>query len=85
MEKAVPKPGQKRKACPCTAPTLEKAPKKASKAKRRENRTGTLKPDKATGAPPIANIGEKVKHGRSKVQVDVRDRWLPAATGGDGE
>lgn len=67
MEKVVLKPGQKRKACPCTAPILEKAPKKASKAKLGEVRKGTLKPDKATGAPPIANIGQKVKRGGSKV------------------
>ncbi|XP_051010556.1 histone H1.8 [Acomys russatus] len=63
MEKVVLKPGQKRKACPCSSAVLEMAPKKASRA--------TLKPGKATGAPPIANMGQKVNGRGSKQEAEA--------------
>ena len=67
METVALKPGQRKKACPCPAATLEKAPKKATKSKLEEVGKASLKPDKATWAPPTINkIGQKAKHSRSK-------------------
>lgn len=82
-EKVAPKPGQKRKAYPCSTVTLELAPKKA-KAKPREVGKAPLKRDKAAGAPLAASGGQKVKHSGSRQGRYVngwQDREFPAATG----
>lgn len=63
MQKAALKPGQKRKAYPCSAVTLELAPKKA-KAKPREVRKPPLKQGK----------GQKVKHSESKQGADAHGK-----------
>ncbi|XP_036036370.1 histone H1.8 [Onychomys torridus] len=66
------KPGPKTKACSYPAATLEKAPKKVSKAKLGEVRKAPLKPDKATGAPSTANkIDQKVRHSGSRQEAEA--------------
>ncbi|EDM02134.1 similar to oocyte-specific linker histone H1oo (predicted) [Rattus norvegicus] len=72
-EKAAPNPGRKRKAYPCSAATLEKAPKNA-KAVPREVREAPLKRDKAAGAPLTANIGQKVKHSGTGQEADAHGK-----------
>ncbi|XP_021080457.1 histone H1.8 isoform X2 [Mesocricetus auratus] len=75
VEKVALKPGPRRKACPCPAATLEKAPKKASQAKLGEVTKGPLRPDKATLPPPTANkIGQKVTHSRSRQEAEARGK-----------
>ncbi|XP_021047204.1 histone H1oo isoform X2 [Mus pahari] len=83
--KATMEKGQKRRAHPCMAATLEFAPKKA-KAKPKEVRKGPLKQDKA-GAPLTANGGQKVKHSGSRQEADahgktkdVREKSKPPAS-----
>ncbi|XP_050004567.1 histone H1.8 isoform X2 [Alexandromys fortis] len=74
METVALKPGQRKKACPCPAATLEKAPKKVSKSKLEEVRKAPLKPNKATWAPPTINkIGQKAKLSRSR-QADAHGK-----------
>ena len=63
--KATMEKGQKRRAYPCKAATLEMAPKKA-KAEPKEVRKAPLKQDKAAGAPLTANGGQKVKRSGSR-------------------
>ncbi|XP_052030583.1 histone H1.8 [Apodemus sylvaticus] len=82
MEKVALKPGQKRKAYPCAAATLEMAPKKA-KTKPKEDRKAPLK-DKAAGAPLTANGGqpsgsrkEADAHGKTK---DACEKSKPSAS-----
>ncbi|CAO2606251.1 Histone H1.8 [Lemmus lemmus] len=84
METVALKPEQ-RKACPCPAATLEKAPKKASESKLGEIRKAPLKPDKATWAPPTVN--KKAKHSGSRQEADahrktkdVREKSEPSAS-----
>ncbi|XP_041910459.1 LOW QUALITY PROTEIN: histone H1.8 [Arvicola amphibius] len=74
VETVALKPGQK-KACPCPAATLEKAPKKARESKLGEVRKAPLKPDKATWAPPTINkIGQKAKHSGSRQEADAHGK-----------
>lgn len=73
MEKAAPNPGRKRKAYPCAAATLEKAPKKA-KVVSREVRKAPLKRDKAAGAPLTDNTGQKVNHSGSRQEADAHGK-----------
>ncbi|XP_027284989.1 histone H1.8 [Cricetulus griseus] len=80
VEEVAVKPRPRRKACPCPAATLEKAPKKASKAKLGEVTKDPLKPDKATLPPPTANkIGQNVKHSgnrhESEAHGKTKDVW----------
>ncbi|CAH7181102.1 histone H1.8 isoform X2 [Phodopus roborovskii] len=75
VEKVALEPGQRRKACPRPAATLEKAPKKASKAKLEEVRKDTLKPDKTTLPPPTANkMGQKVKDNGSRQEAEAHGK-----------
>ncbi|XP_028609434.1 histone H1oo isoform X2 [Grammomys surdaster] len=64
------KPGQKRKAYPCSSVTLELAPKKA-KAKPGEVRKAPLKRSKAAGDPLSTSRGQNVKHSASRQGADA--------------
>ncbi|XP_028645073.1 histone H1oo-like [Grammomys surdaster] len=72
-EKAALKPGQKRKAYPCSSVTLELEPKKA-KAKPREVRKASLKRGKAAGDPLSASRGHRVKHSASRQGADAHGK-----------
>nr|XP_034377855.1 LOW QUALITY PROTEIN: histone H1.8-like [Arvicanthis niloticus] len=71
-QKAALKPGQKRKAYPCSAVTLELAPKKA-KAKPRDVRKAPLKQGKVAG-DRLTSKGQKVKHSESKQGADAHGK-----------
>lgn len=71
--KATMEKGQKRRAYPCKAATLEMAPKKA-KAKPKEVRKAPLKQDKAAGAPLTANGGQKVKRSGSRQEANAHGK-----------
>ncbi|GAB1291185.1 Histone H1.8 [Apodemus speciosus] len=82
MEKVALKPGQKRKAYPCAAATLEMVPKRA-KMEPKEVKKAPLKGDKAAGAPLTANVAqhsggrqEADAHGKTK---DVCKKSKPSA------